>query len=173
MWQLSSSVPGPPCLLASPPVTLGIVLIMPPPRRGRCCHHGPPLTELSAHLLGLHTCTPLFWACWVPGLCQKCVLLFKPPSGACCTCPSPPVPSAGLLLACLPAASKLGCSASSVPEKKKKKQQQQPRLLHSSPHIVLLSSFSAAERNKKCKRAGRSQLKTVLADGATSTLCWQ
>lgn len=120
MWQLSSSVPGPPCLLASPPVTLGIVLIMPPPCRGRCCHHGPPLTELSAHLLGLHTCTPLFWACWVPGLCQKCVLLFKPPSGACCTCPSPPVPSAGLLLACLPAASKLGCSASSVPEKKKK-----------------------------------------------------
>lgn len=117
LWQLSSSAPGPPCLSAAPPETLKIVLIMPPPSPGQRSHHGPLPTELSSLLLGLHTHTPLVWICWVSGLCLKCVLLFKPPSGACCTCPPHSVPSAGLLLACLPAASELGCSASSGPDK--------------------------------------------------------
>lgn len=139
---------------------------LPRPVCSRCGH---PPAELSAHLLGLRTYTPLFWARWLPEMhsaiqtSQRGFLYVSLP---------PPMPSAGLLLARLPAASKLGCSASSV-HPPKKKQQQQPRLLHSSPHIVLLSSFSAAEHDKKCKRPGRSQLKKVLADGATSTLCWR
>lgn len=86
LWQLSSSAPGPPCLSASPPVTLRIVLIMPPPSPGQCSYHGPLSTELSCLLLGLHTYTRLVWICWVSGLCLKCVMLFRPPSGAWCMC---------------------------------------------------------------------------------------
>lgn len=89
MWQLSSSAPGAPCLSASPPVTLRIVLIMPLPSPGQRFCHGLLPRELSSLLLGLHTYTPLVWICWVSGLCLKCVLLFKSPSGACFTCPPP------------------------------------------------------------------------------------
>lgn len=133
-----------------------------------CSRCGPPPAELSAHLLGLRTYIPLFWACWLPGTrsaiqTSQWGLLYVS------------VPPPCLALGCFLLASLLHQSWAvlhhlSTPPKKNSSNSHGCCI---PIHIVLLSSFSAAEHNKKCKRPGRSQLKKVLADGATSTLCWQ
>lgn len=107
MWQLSSSAPGPPCPSASPPVTLKIVLIVPSPSPGQCSHHGLLPTLLSSLLLGL------LWIC----CSQASVFCYVNLPVGLALCVPHPMPSAGLLLACLPAALELGCSASSGPDK--------------------------------------------------------
>lgn len=139
LWQLSSSAPGPPCPSASPPITLRIVLIMPSPSPGQCSHHGPLPTLLSSLLLGL------LWICWVSGFY---VLLCKPPSRACSMCPPHPIPSAGLLLAYLPAASELGCSASCGPDKAPSSNSQSRCIPLLAPHCPPLFPLSCGAEEK-------------------------
>lgn len=163
MWQLPSSAPGPPCLSASLPIVLRTVFIMLPPSPDQRFHHGPLPTELSSLLLGLHTWAALIWIRQLSGLSLKSsILLFKPPSGVCCT--SPPhtlCPAVScLLLASLPAwreNPKLGCSVSSGPDMTPSSNSQGcciPLLTsHCLPRFLLSCRVKAA-----VKIPGRSQL---------------
>lgn len=173
LWQFSSSAPGPPCLTALLPITL----IKLPPSPGQHSHHSPLPTELSSLLLSLHTYTPLKWICRVSDLCLKCVLPFKPPSGACCMCLCVTSPSPCLVQGCFLLASLLHegwvvlhhLALTRLPTVTAK-----AAAFLSSHLIVLLSSFLAAEQTRKCKNPGKSQLNQEgTADGAVPALCWQ